>query len=275
MGHHAPDVAQEAHEGVLRRAGCLRWDEALEYKNVFPRGPSNYYEGVMIDDRVGVQLCSAAELPEVLKGAPRRDSVAFAASDSQYKEVGLETNSKKKVRRQSRWEAWGAEVDGVLGQAGPPRRKLVALIDITMVVWSRGLASEDLLETLLGSWAFFLQFRRPMFSLVQVLYGIEAPPGVPKHGPFALTLEARNELALLCSLGFLTVCSLRAVPLERIFCTDASPSGAGVCEAPASQEVVRTLSRRCDRVGYRAALLRPIPAAFRESGREEEYDGED
>ena len=53
--HHAPDIAQEAHENVLRAAGCLLDDEALEYRRPLPEPRSGYYEGVMVDDRLGVQ----------------------------------------------------------------------------------------------------------------------------------------------------------------------------------------------------------------------------
>jgi len=43
--HHTPDIAQEAHENVLRAAGCLRHDEALEYRRPIPETRSGYYDG--------------------------------------------------------------------------------------------------------------------------------------------------------------------------------------------------------------------------------------
>ena len=43
--HHAPDIAQEAHENVLRAAGCLRHDEELEYRRPLPEPRSVYYDG--------------------------------------------------------------------------------------------------------------------------------------------------------------------------------------------------------------------------------------
>ena len=59
--HHAPYLAQEAHCNVLRAAGCLRDDETLEYRKPLPRVPAGYFEGLMQDDRLGVQLVDRAQ----------------------------------------------------------------------------------------------------------------------------------------------------------------------------------------------------------------------
>ena len=118
--HHAPDVAQEAHENVLKDAGCLKASETLEYRSKWPLAPHGYVEGVMIDDRVGVQMVERTEVEDYIKGKRARDTEAFEASDHKYAEVKLETNAKKRVRRATTFEAWGAEVDGLDGWTGPP-----------------------------------------------------------------------------------------------------------------------------------------------------------
>lgn len=65
---HAPDIAQESHVNALRAVCCMRDGEALEYRKKLPYNERRLYEGVMIDDRVGVQLAPQRDLPRVLRG---------------------------------------------------------------------------------------------------------------------------------------------------------------------------------------------------------------
>ena len=54
--HNAVDSAEEFHFNVLRSGGLMRDSHLLVYPGLMPRSPEAYWEGVMIDDQVGVQV---------------------------------------------------------------------------------------------------------------------------------------------------------------------------------------------------------------------------
>ena len=57
MGDHiAVDIAQEAHVNVLRSVGAMDPSEAMEYSKSMPPAPSGFWEGVIIDDHLGVHF---------------------------------------------------------------------------------------------------------------------------------------------------------------------------------------------------------------------------
>lgn len=103
--HDAPDIAQDSHVNALRAVGCMKADETLEYRKKVPYYASGFYEGVMIDDRVGVQLVPKKGAAQALRGDRRRDTEASEASDEQYAAVELEVNARKNVRRALVFEA--------------------------------------------------------------------------------------------------------------------------------------------------------------------------
>ena len=79
----------------------MRDSHVLVYPGLVPRSPELYWEGVMIDDRVGVQVYDA----KVKKA--EFDTFAFARSDDIYKAVNLETHSKKAKREVDEATFWG------------------------------------------------------------------------------------------------------------------------------------------------------------------------
>ena len=57
MGDHAAvDIAQESHVNLLRAFGGMKNPETLSYRRPLPVTTSGFYEGVMIDDHLGVQM---------------------------------------------------------------------------------------------------------------------------------------------------------------------------------------------------------------------------
>ena len=53
-----------------------------------------------------------------------------------------------------------------------------------------------------------------------------------------------DDLLLVCGIGPLLQADLSASPRLEVFATDASPSGAGACAAPVTNDLWRTLYRR-------------------------------
>ena len=262
MGDHAAvDIAQQSHVNLLRAFGAMQPTETLSYRSKMPHPETNFYEGVMIDDHLGVQLLEKdGPISEILQ-RPARDQSVFAQSAEAYDNAGLEAHEKKRVRRATVAKVWGTEVEGVAGLVGPVRSRLVRLMQLTFELLNPGVVDEKILEATLGLWAYCAQFRRPMFSFLYELYR-QTSPDHPRC-PFKLTAGARNELLILTCLAPLCITDLKALPEEALFCVDASPSGAGACRAQIPRDLSRELWRRSDKLGYRAPLLSRLEAGLR------------
>ena len=100
MGDRAAvDIAQESHVNLLRAFGGMKNPETLSYRRPLPVTTSGFYEGVMIDDHLGVQMLpTLASQSETLK-QPGRDQEAFASAEEAYDCEGLKAHPKKRVRR--------------------------------------------------------------------------------------------------------------------------------------------------------------------------------
>ena len=118
----------------------------------------------MIDDHVGCQLGPYNN--EWQQHGVGRDREVFEAADAAYVRVGLEGNTKKRVRRSLVCTTWGAELEGDTGWVGPPRGKLACLMMITALIAASGICTEDIVGTINGVWAYALTFRRSLFALM-------------------------------------------------------------------------------------------------------------
>ena len=261
MGDHwAPLIAQEAHECLLQSFGALDPDEHLKFGEILPRAVHGHFSGVCVDDKVSMQF-----VPKTSPNAPLRDTIACEMADSAYATAGLTYHPKKRVRRATVFQAWGAEIEGVEGLLGAKRSRMASLSCVTAMVAKSPLLTRHLLDTLLGCWAFVFQFRRPLFSIIQNLYHVSSPDGSAK-APFKIPLAVRQELQLLSILGSTALTSMRAPVSGTVFGTDASPDGAGLIGCKVGETVSAELFRRCETRGFHTRLLSPIEAHFHEKG---------
>ena len=173
----------------------------------------------MLDNHLGIQLTPAAAASAASAGVCPvpgcRGERAFSGAHAACGEHGLRFHMVKAVRWAAVFAAWGCCLEGDVGWLGIPRYKLVELAILTLEVAWLGIVDLELLECLLGSWAYALSFRRHMFCILHALYR-QAPPASAGDGPaarlfpFRLHPWARNELILLGALAASTLCNLRA-----------------------------------------------------------------
>ena len=267
MGDHwAPCLAQLSHEELLRSTGALVDEEHLMLGSTVPRAPQGHYTGVCIDDKLSLQIFRhhvPAFRTDLLPNC--RDLEACQQADLAYAREGLAYHPKKRKRRADVFSVWGAQFDGDTSLVGMDRAKLSQLSFHTALLVAKGVASENLLQRVLGLWAFGLQFRRPLFAVLQVAYNTGHPAGEP-HSPFRMSRELQQELLLLAILGTPASTDLKVQPDPHVFATDASPDGAGIVSAKVGQAVTSELYRRADTRGFYTRLLSPPGAALQELG---------
>lgn len=227
----AVEFAQQSHHNVLRYlGGSMLEHQSVAYRKPFPR--SNFLEWLSIDDHIGVQICSKSQLKHKTH---LRDSEVFSRAEVAYQTVGLVQHPKKKQRGVTSGIFLGAEIDGVAGLVSAPGHRIGVLMLVTLLLAWKGTASPRLLSSVIGCWIHVL-FRRPVMAILS--HSFSDGRGIPQDQIFRLSAETRNELFALGLLGPLCVADLRVQVAPRVFCTDASPSGAGICECPEAPHVV-------------------------------------
>ncbi|CAL1149836.1 unnamed protein product [Cladocopium goreaui] len=245
-----------SHEELLRAHEALRAEEELRFGVIPPRAPLGHYTGVCIDDKLSMQL-----IPKSKPEMPLRDHDACANAAAAYDHAGLVVHEKKQVRRAEVFCAWGAEVEGVHGYCGAKRSRLAWLAVLTFKASRSRVLTRKLLDELVGCWAFCLQFRRPLFSLIELMYN-EGP--VSKG--FRPSQALRAEMQVLALLGMTAMSQLRTQVGPTMYATDASPDGAGAVSSTVEPGLAREIARRAECRGFHTRLLPPISAHLHEKG---------
>ena len=151
MGDHAAvDIAQESHVNLLRTYGGMKLEETLNYRHPLPIPQSDFYEGVMIDDHLGVQLLQRKGSLKRTLAQEGRDQAAFSAAETAYSLHGLEAHPKKRVRRSLHCKVWGTELEGNLGLVGPVRARLFRLARLSTLASKKAAMSEKIWNVCLG-----------------------------------------------------------------------------------------------------------------------------
>ena len=108
------------------------------------------------------------------------------------------------------------------------------------------------LQQLLGAWNFALSFRREALCCLDVAF--IAARTLPTRRPTPPTRSLLDDLLLLCGIAPLMQADLKPSPRVEHFATDTSPSGAGVCVAPATEDLWRTLYNFAEEQGEHVRL---------------------
>ena len=260
----AVEFAQQSHHNVLRfLAGSMLEHQRVAYRRSFPR--SDFLEWLSIDDHIGVQILSRAAFRASVR---LRDTEVFERAEQAYSQVGLVQHKKKKQRNVTEGVFLGADVDGVKGLVSSPRPRIVVLMLCTALIAQRGSVTPRLLSCILGSWIHVLMFRRPVLSLLS--HSFSEGRQCKQDEVFCLGREARNELLALCLMGPVCISDLRVDFASQVFCTDASPAGAGICVAEEDPAVVAELWRHSEQRGYYTELLNPAASILKEHDLEHE-----
>ena len=260
----AVEIAQQAHHQVLvQLAGAMREHERVCYRRCFPRGP--FFELLAIDDHIGLQIISRSDYR---LDKPARDTEVFERAGAAYRQVGLVQHPKKKRRRITEGIFLGSEVDGQKGRVSAPRSRILLLMLCTSLMSRKGTTTPRLLACVLGSWIHILMYRRPVMSILSSVFS--EGKGLKQDVVFELSRQSRNELLALSILGPVVQANLRTSVCNKVFCLDASPFGAGICQAEESAAVVSELWRHSEQKGFYTKLENPAAATLKEIGLEGE-----
>ena len=162
----------------------------------------------------------------------------------------------------------GAEVDGLLGRVSAPRHRIGMLMLCTSIVARKGTCTPRLLAMIVGAWVSVLMFRRPIMSVMQAVFTESG--GRSQDSIIRLSQQARNELLVLSILGPLAQTDMRTATCPKLFCLDASPQGAGICQSTETESVISELWRHAEQRGFYTKLSNPASSVLQELGLEHE-----
>jgi len=147
----AVEVAQHTHSTLLKRAGCLKTEQWIQYRKELPRGDT--FQLLCIDD-YGVLHKVPRGMPAGSHKFPREDHRLLNNANSAYEKVGLRSSKKKAVRNSFHSVILGGELDGRRGLVNAPRIRVLMLCKLTLRLVGIGYSTKPLLEMLVGSWVF-------------------------------------------------------------------------------------------------------------------------
>eukprot|EP00438_Fugacium_kawagutii_P000101 Skav218715 [mRNA] locus=scaffold1346:664540:668773:+ [translate_table: standard] len=216
------------------------------YRKPFPR--SDVLVLLCIDDLAVLQKVPRGIACDS-ESCPREDRRLLEKAGSAYKRVKLRTSTNKSIRDSFKCTILGGEVDGRRGTLSAPKLRILTLAKITLRLVSIGWASRHILETVIGCWIFILLFRRPLLSILNDVFH-EGSGFSDRELLFQLSTGAKQELLLLAIWAPFAFTNLRAQPLDKLFCSDASLHGGGVCSASFSGAATLDLCRIAEQKGF-------------------------
>ena len=228
---HAVFIAQSVHEFILLQCGFNFRQSVLSPYNSIYVGP---IFAIYIDDLViiGINIDIVnAMLSQALSGY-QLFGFPIAA-----KKIRFASNDFEQLRSQ---EMLGMVLDGVTGTLYPSPSKFVSLLVETLFILTVPVVSGHVLQHIVGSWAWFILLRRPMFSFLHDIYRFIT---VSNGRDFTLWPSARNELISLMALSPMLTASLWSSNYSKLLATDASLQKQALVVTPMPQSgIIELLS---------------------------------
>ena len=234
---------------MLQRHGLLDPKHKLVYGNPVPIDP--LWEGIYLDDLlITLKVSMPEDIPldgSFVPPEPQAmdiDLVHTKKAETAYEEARLPRALHKSFRAETRFKAWGAEIDGILGRVGAPldvRRELWWLLAQTI---ASGRVSKEILEKLGGFIAFVFQFRRELFSLLHHFYVFSSK--LDAHKTVRLPGYIADELRSVALHLPVAFWSMRKRLSTSLLATDATPSSGGAVRAVVPDALAEELWRRSE-----------------------------
>eukprot|EP00438_Fugacium_kawagutii_P034020 Skav221004 [mRNA] locus=scaffold1846:71194:78195:+ [translate_table: standard] len=222
-------IMQNAHRQLALRTE-LRFGAALMAKaeirrdSVFPDLQEDCPAwAIYLDDTTFLETV-ADGVAEELKGQP-------AEMQEKMRQVygwwGIPVNKAKALERVQKAERLGALLDGKKGVLRASTKRCLDLIGLGSWIRSSPKVARKALQIYAGKAVHILQFRRPLFSVMDALFKTVAAPGERPR----LDTATCDEMLLLEALLPTAQCDLRARLDPVVTASDACESGGGACFA--------------------------------------------
>lgn len=254
---NAVEYGQQSHMALALQQG-MKLTEMVFLRGRLPRSAQSWTMGIVIDDLIFLEMVDAAS-PYGEITNPLADSMVTL-----YKQVGLETNDKKRFRNVLHSKFWGASLDGAAGTIRAQLERTIPMGHLTSRLARLGYGERKLLEIIAGAWTAIVQTRRRCMCLLDRIFSTiqEHPYGeVFKLDP-GLIAELWT-VVLLCPL-FCT--DLRCPVHPKLHLVDASNDWKAEVVTDVNQNLAEELARQKLTKPMWSKLLSPVKAWKRSHG---------
>ena len=182
------------------------------------------YWNLYIDDLTILEVVSEKWMEEH-KDGDLGVSQLQASMEKAYQELGVPFSKEKSSSREVRCEKLGALLDGESGRLGVTTARCLDFVSLAMFIMGEDKVPTKWRQIFLGKFVHLVRFRRAIFSMV--VHSWERVARFNHSGP--LTGKEVSEWMLLCMVMPMYYTDLKAPVSGRVTCSDASPTGGGVC----------------------------------------------
>eukprot|EP00435_Cladocopium_sp_Y103_P049951 s206_g15.t1 len=146
------------------------------------------------------------------------------------KEKGLPLNEAKRLIAATKGTLQGGELDGEKGRYGLSPDKMAGILSLGGALLGSFEWTEWMLRHFVGKATFGMCFRRPLFSVLQVLFE-EIQERTDSQSSSRPLLSSMDEVVMVLTLVPLMMTNLKAQVDDEISVSDASPCGGGAAAA--------------------------------------------
>ena len=260
---NAVAYGQASHLGVVLQSQALELGDIITLTG--RPGRKRFIAGLMIDDLVLLQRCSAAELP-----SETECGLAIEVIRRAYVDAGLPRHDGKAVYGEKRGTFWGLQMNGESCTARPLLSRCIPLVRIIAEVVRLQHCTVSLLEVISGSLISVFQCRRRFMSILDEIYS--AQRGRAKGDIVRLPPSLQQELLSACALVALTSVDFKLRPSRRVVATDSSSTKEAAVSCFVGEKVVEELQKHALQKGLWNRLLSPDKAYLRQKGLLDEQD---
>lgn len=220
MQHMHRRIALERQ--VLPAGREIHREQPLPERETFA---SSRYWNLYVDDLTILEMVSEEWLQDQRLAGTMEKSTLQLQMEAAYEKLGVPFSADKASVRESRCEKLGALIDGESGRLGVTTARALDFITLVLFIAGRERVPTRWFQIVLGKFVHVVQFRRPLFSMVDVSW--RRLQHFHAAGP--LSAGKLDEWLILCMCLPLAYTNLRARLGSQVTCSDASPSGGGLC----------------------------------------------
>ena len=222
----AVTVVQHIHRAMALRDGTLPLGREIHRQRPLPealtREDSSFWN-LYLDDLTVIEALGEAAVKD--RDCPK--SLLQEKMEQRYRDLGVPFSEEKTSSREVVCEKLGALIDGQRGRLGVTDKRILELFSLVLFLVGREKIPTKWMQILLGKFVHVVQFRRPLFSLIE--HSWKRVQSFNRGR--GLLEEETDEWFRICFLLPLAFTDLRAKCSGLVTCSDASEGGGGICRS--------------------------------------------